>query len=354
MKRRVLAVVLLIIAAAFLIFEYLPQSQAVFDVNLTVRNGAVYVNGTKTDIERTATFSGSPYVPLNLVAPKIGMIYEKNSNESVVSFKYKGNTLTLDFNKKAVTLNGQSYTLLYGTSKKTILNKTHIFVGNQDIQNIFGIIMEYDKETFTTKINTGFGVVSVDYTQDGGYQSESVMANGKTKLLTYANNIAAKTKCSINVVDQTAVSSLVDSVFQSINAPITTTELEKGVRINGISYKNSNTSDMAYIMNIRFLASLANVTVSPEYVKVYEITNQSTDVYVVGVFFAFEGLDISNDDLVTAAAATIEDTANATLSQSEYNKIAAKVKSVADSLRKDNKMLVFVINRGEIGAIDLL
>lgn len=354
MKIKIIVAALVFILVLFIGFNYLPLSQAVFDVNLTVRNGGVYVNGSKTNIERTATFSGAPYVPLNLVAPEIDMVYEKNSNESVVSFLYRGNKLTLDFNKKAAYLNGNPYTLLYGVSKKNILNKTHIFVGNYDIQNIFGLIMEYDEKSFTTKINTGFGVIAVDYSQQGGYQSESVMANGKTKLLTYANNIAASTKSSISIVDQTYVSSLIDEVFQSINTPISLSELENGIRIKGLSYKNANTTDLAYIMNIKFLAALANVTVTPEYVKVYKITNHAGEVYVAGVFFAFEGLDISNEDLVTAAVASIEDTVNRTLPPTEYNKISSKVKSIADSLRRDNKMLVFVISKGEIGAIDLL
>lgn len=346
--------ILLIIAILSVCFVYIPHSQAIFDVNLTVRNGGVYVNDAKTNIEKTATFSGAPYIPLNLAAPYFGMVYEKNSNESVVSFSYRGNKLELDFNKKTTTLNGKPYTLLYGISKKSIVSKTHIFIGNQDIQNIFGIIMNYDESKFTTKLNTGFGVVSVDYSQEGGYQTESNMASAKTKLLAYANSLAASSKSSMKIADKTGVDNLVDSVFNSINSPITMSEFDNGMQIAGMSYKNANQTNLTYLKNIKFLAALANITVSPEYVGVYNVTSQSTDLYVVGVFLAYEGLDISDDDLVTAAVATIEDTTQRTLSETTYKNIATKVKTVANTLRIDNRMLVLVINKGAIGAVDIL
>lgn len=355
MKKRILISMLIVLSLICICFVKIPNLQAVFDVNLTVRNGEVYVNGEKANnVQKTATFSGAPYVPLNLVAEKIGMKYEKNSDESVVSFSYNGNTLTLDFNKKTALLNGKTYTLLYGTSKKSIVNKAHIFVGNQDIQNIFGIIMDYDESSFIIKINTGFGVVSVDYSQQGGYQSESNMANAKTKLLSYTNNIAASTKSSISIVDKTYVDSLINEVFQSINSPMNSTEFKEGIKVKGLTYKNTKSEDLTYIMNIRFLSSLANITVSPEYVKVYKVANYTSELYVVGMFFAYEGLDISNDDLITAVVATIEDTTKGTLTASNYSKIATKVNTIADSLRNDSKMLVIVINKGGIGAVELL
>jgi len=353
MKIKIAILVLVVTLITFIGFEYLPHSQAVFDVNLTVKNGEIYVNNEKTDIERIATFCGSPYVPLNLIASKIGMAYEENENGTVVSFLYKENRLTLDFNKKTVLLNDAPYTLLYGVSKKNISDKTYIFLGNYDIQNIYGIIMEYDEKSFTTKINTGFGVIAVDYSQQGGYQSESVMASGRTKLLTYANNIAANIKGSITIVDQTSIGTLVNDVFKSINTPISLSELKTGIRIKNLTYKNANSKNLAYIMDIRFLAALANVTVSPEYVRAYKITNHVNDIYVVGMFFTFEGLDISNEDLVVASVASIEDIANSVLPPTEYDKIASKINTIADTLREDAKMLIFVINKGIIEAIDL-
>lgn len=353
MKYKILAA-LLITALVCVCIIQIPITQAVFDVNLTVRNGTVYVNNLKTNISKIATFTGSPYVPLNLVGPYFGMVYEKNNDESVVSFSYEGNKLEIDFVNKKTKVNGKDYTLLYGVSKKTISNKTYIFLGNYDIQNIFGIITSYDKDTLTTKIDTGFGVIDVDYSQDGGYQTESNMAKAKVKLLTYANSIAANLKGSITVIDKTEVSNIVDSVFKSINAPITENEYKNGIKISGLSYNNTSQTNLTYIKNIKFLASLGNITTTPEYVKVYEINSQNNNLYVVGTFFAFEGLDISDEDIITAVVASIEDSLNQTLSQKSYKDVAAKVKTIASTLRKDSKMLVLVINNRTIGAVELL
>ena len=354
MKAKILSVVL-ILAVITACFIYIPNSQAVFDVNLTVRNGEVYVNNIKTNNDKIATFNGAPYTPLNLAAPSLRMVYEKNSDESIVSFSYNGNKLEIDFNKKNTTLNGIPYTLLYGVSKKTIANKTHVFIGNQDIQNIFGIITNYDESKFSIELNTGFGVVGVDYSQEGGYQTESNMANAKTKLLAYANKIASSTKGSMKLVNQTDVDTVVKSVFNSINRPITLTEFDKGIRITGVSYQNTNQADLAYLKDIKFLTALANLTVSPEYVAVYSVTSRlSDDIYVVGVFPTYEGLDISDEDLIVAVAASIEDTTRRTLSEANYKSVTEKVKTIANTLRKDNKMLVFVIRNGTIGVVDIL
>ena len=352
MKTKKLLTILILVSLICGLLAYLPSSQAIFSINPTVRNGSIYINDKKHPAAKIATFGGAAYIPLNLIAERIGIDYQANQDETTVSFTYQSNTLTLDFNTKSALLNGEKYELLHGTSRVTdATDKVYIFVGNQDIQNIFGIITQYDSSTYTVKINTGFGVVAVDYSQQGGYQSESNMANAKARLHTYANNIATKNKAYMTTIDKSAVSSVTEGIIRAINAPITKSELNNGIKIKGLaSYDNISSKDLDSLMQIRFMSSLANIPVSSEYVRAYEISNYYGTAYVVGFFFTYEGLDMSDDSLVTAVIASLEDTLKATTPTEVQKSIATKVKTIVKELRTNNKIFVCYIQNNQIKA----
>ena len=353
MKAKKILTFLIISCLICACFAYIPSAQAVFNINPTVRNGSIYVNGSQQSAKKIATFCGAPYVPLNIVSSQAGITYDKNSDESIISFSYKGNTLKLNFNTKETFLNEKKYDLLHGVSKMDISGETHIFIGSQDIQNIFGIIIRYDENTRTINIDTGFGVIAVDYSQERGYQEERIMADRKTILHSYTSNIASKVKGSMTLTDKTYVESQTEGIIESINSPITIPELKNGIKIRGLSYKNTSAADLEHIMEIRFIASLANITVSSEYVRVYEVNSHKSKICVVGMLFTYEGLEISDDDLVTATIASIEDTLNAGINKATYDSVSLKVKTITNNLRRDSKMLICVIQNGEIIAAGL-
>lgn len=328
---------------------------AIFGINPTVRNGSVTVNDSATPVKYIATYNGNPYYPLNLAAGSLYIQYAYDTNNQIATFSKSGTVMKIDFKKTAVTVNNAPYTLLLGVSKKVISGQTYIFLSAKDIQDVFGVLYNFNEEEMKIELSTGFGILDVLYSAEGGFNPAAEINQGKTKSLNYANTIASKLKGTIEKVSMSQKNTApVDALFGSINGPMTKEEFTKGIKITGLTSKNAKADVSAYLKELRFLSSLANVTIVPEYLEVYTVKNTSQEVYVVSALLCPEGIEQDNQSLSVATIASVEDTFSKAVSTKTSNELSIKTSKIADKVRKDNALYVFVIKDGNIGAIERL
>lgn len=346
-RKKVLIPIIALAVLVFCLFNTV-DAYALFSINPTVRTGyTIEVNGKETNAKYVATYGGTAYVPLNQLAYTLGMKYSVAGNTAI--FAYEDTVMTVDYTTNKVTVNGLSYDLQFGTVRKTIGGQQYIFLNINDIQNIFGIIVKYDADAQKIELNTGFGVLDISYGLNVNAASEQI---AKKQLLDYANKIANKTGCVISENNAKAYGSL-DSLFQSLNTPISQKEYSSGIEISGVSSSTASKEDIQHFRNLKFLCGLSKLAVQPEYFGCYELSNGKSTMQVVGAFYTIDGLNISNDDLGVAAVATVEDMFGVSLNDKKAQELKSVISANASSARKVQHYIIAVIQNNAIKVVDV-
>lgn len=344
-KKCVGMIVLVLLFGAFL---FNVDVYAVFSINPTIRSGyTVYVNKAESNAQYIATYCGVPYVPLNQIAYDLGMSYSLDGNIAV--FTYQNIEMKVDYERNTVFVNGNERKLQFGTVRKQIDNQQYLFFNVKDLQNIFGIIATYKEESKEVFLNTGFGVLGVNY--NTGLNDELV-TQAQQRLFSYANNIAIKTGCIISEQNGKAYNSL-NNLFASINAPISPQEYSSGIRISGITTDTAKKETIQHMLNLKFFAGLSKLSVIPEYFGGYELSNGKDTMLIVGAFYKIEGLNISNSDLAVTAIATVEDTMGIHLNDTAAKELSERISVNASSARSVQHYIIAVVQSGSIKVIEV-